>query len=156
MSNKVEKARIGDVNQMRDMINHFAGRGEMLARPLSEIYENLRDYFVVRDQDRVLACGALHISWVDLAEVKALAVTDERQRQGLGQAIVRNCLEEARQLGLSTVFTLTYKPAFFEKMGFARIDKSALPHKVWGECYLCPKIPNCDEVALIRRLEEGT
>ena len=156
MNNKVEKARIGDVIQMRDMINYFAGRGEMLARSLSEIYENLRDYFVVRDQDRVLACGALHISWAGLAEVKALAVIDEQQRHGLGQAIVQQCLEEARQLGLSTVFTLTYKPAFFEKMGFARIDKSALPHKVWGECYLCPKFPNCDEVALIRRLEEGT
>jgi amino-acid N-acetyltransferase len=153
---KVEKARIGDVNQIRDLVNYFAGRGEMLARPLSEIYENLRDYFVVRDGDRVLACAALHISWADLAEVKALAVTEELQRQSLGRHLVRSCLLEAKQLGLVTVFTLTYKPAFFEKMGFAKIDKSALPHKVWGECYLCPKFPNCDEVALICRLEEGT
>jgi amino-acid N-acetyltransferase len=66
--NAVEKAKISDATEMHKLINYFADKGEMLARPLSEIYENIRDYFVVRENERVIACAALHVSWVDLAE----------------------------------------------------------------------------------------
>ena len=146
---KIEKARIKDVVQMHHLINDFASRDEMLARPLSEIYENIRDYFVVRDGEQVLACVALHVMWSDLAEIKSLAVADSIQKHGVGRRMVAACLEESRELGLTTVFCLTYKPGFFEQSGFTQIDKMELPHKVWTECYRCPKFPNCDEVALI-------
>jgi len=151
--NKVEKARISDVTQMHELINYFADRGEMLARPLSEIYENIRDYFVVRQGERVIACAALHVMWSDLAEIKSVAVAEGSQRQGIGDQLVLACLKEAKRLGILTVFCLTYKPAFFERHGFSQLDKMGLPHKVWGECYRCPKFPNCDEVALICHLE---
>ena len=137
---------------MHKLINSFADKGEMLARSLSEIYENIRDYFVIRRGERVIACVALHVSWSDLAEIKSLAVADDSQQQGIGAQIVEACLKEANELGISTVFCLTYKPAFFEKCGFSQVDKEKLPHKVWGECYRCPKFPNCDEVALIYHL----
>ena len=150
---KVEKARIKDATQIHKLINYFADRGDMLARPLSQIYENIRDYFVVREGEQVIACAALHVSWSDLVEVKSLAVAEESQKQKIGTQLVDACLNEAKELGIATVFTLTYQPGFFEKCGFAQVDKSELPHKVWGECYLCPKFPNCDEVALIYRLE---
>jgi amino-acid N-acetyltransferase len=153
---KVEKARIGDVPQMHKLINFFADRGEMLARPLSEIYENIRDFFVIREGERVIACAALHINWSDLAEVKSVAVAEDCQRQGIGDQLIKACLKEARGLGLPTVFCLTYKPAFFEKMGFTQIDKMKLPQKVWNECYRCPKFPNCDEIALICHLDTET
>jgi amino-acid N-acetyltransferase len=149
----MEKARIKDAPQIHKLINHFADRGDMLARSLSEIYENIRDYFVVREGERVIACAALHVNWSDLAEVKSLAVAEESQQQRIGTQLVAACLKEAKEIGLSTVFCLTYQPNFFEKCGFAQVDKAELPHKVWGECYLCPKFPNCDEVALIYRLE---
>jgi len=152
---KPEKARIRDVPQMQQLINHFADKGEMLARSLSEIYENIRDYFVVRQGERVIACVALHVSWSDLAEIKSLAVTEESQRGGIGDQLVEACLKETTELGIPTIFCLTYKPAFFEECGFSQIDKAELPHKVWGECYRCPKFPNCDEVALIYHLEVG-
>jgi len=152
---KPEKARVSDVPQMQQLINSFADKGEMLARSLSEIYENIRDYFVVRQGERVIACAALHVSWSDLAEIKSLAVADDSQQQGIGAQIVEACLKEASELGISTLFCLTYKPAFFEKFGFSQVDKAELPHKVWGECYRCPKFPNCDEVALIYHLEAG-
>ncbi|GAJ10607.1 unnamed protein product, partial [marine sediment metagenome] len=77
------------------------------------------------------------------------------QQQGIGDQLVETCLKEANELGISTVFCLTYKPAFFEKCGFSQVDKAELPQKVWGECYRCPKFPNCDEVALIYHLEAG-
>jgi len=151
--NLVEKARIKDVTQMHKLINCFADKGTMLARSLSEIYENIRDYFVVRQGEQVIACAALHVSWSDLAEIKSLAVAEESQQQRIGAQLVEACLHEAKELGLPTVFCLTYQPGFFEKCGFSQVDKAELPHKVWGECYLCPKFPNCDEVALIYHLE---
>ncbi len=134
---------------MHHMINYFADKNEMLARPLSEIYENIRDYFVVREGSEVIACVALHVMWEDLAEIKSLAVAESSQQQGIGGQLVNACLEEAKELGMDTIFCLTYKPAFFERAGFSQVDKMELPHKVWTECYRCPKFPNCDEVALI-------
>ena len=149
---KVEKAKMADVPQMHKLINKFAAQGEMLPRALSEIYENIRDYFVVRNRDKVLACVALHVSWADLAEIKSLAVARGSQKRGIGVALVNTCIEEAMELGISTVFCLTYKPRFFQKCGFVSIERSALPRKVWGECYTCPKFPDCDEVPLVVHL----
>ena len=152
---KLEKARISDVTQMHQLINHFADRDEMLARSLSEIYENIRDYFVVKEGERVIACAALHVSWSDLAEIKSVAVAEDKQAQRVGVQLIDACLAEARELGISTVFCLTYKPAFFEKFDFSQVDKMELPRKVWTECYRCPKFPDCDEVALVHNLEVG-
>ena len=151
----IEKATIRDVPQMHQLINYFADRGEMLPRPLSELYENIRDYFVTRQGERVIACAALHVSWWDLAEIKSLAVAEDSQHQGIGAQLVAACLDEAREIGIPTVFCLTYQPAFFEKFGFDQRDKMELPRKVWTECYCCPKFPNCDEVALVYNLETG-
>lgn len=125
----------------------------MLARSLSEIYENIRDYFVVREGEQVVACAALHVHWADLAEVKSLAVAENSQEQGIGSQLVAACLDEARGLGMPAVFCLTYRPAFFEKLGFSQVEKGELPHKIWAECLRCPKFPNCDEIALICHFE---
>jgi len=149
----IEKARIKDVPQMHKLINFFAERGEMLARPLSEIYENLRDFFVARQDEQVIACAALHISWSDLAEIKSMAVAEDSQKKGIGARLIEACLSEAKELGIETVFCLTYQPGFFAKMGFLQVDKMSLPRKVWTECYRCPKFPDCDEVALVYKVE---
>jgi amino-acid N-acetyltransferase len=147
---KVEKARMSDVPGMHQLINHFAQRGEMLPRALSEIYENIRDFFVARNEKgEPVGCVALHVNWSDLAEVKSLAVSADKHRKGIGAMLVKACVEEAETLGIETVFCLTYKPDFFEKVGFKREDKAKLPRKVWTECYRCPKFPDCDEVALV-------
>lgn len=151
--NKVEKARIQDVPQIHRLVNHFADKGEMLARPLSEIYENIRDYFVIRDGEQIVACAALHVCWADLAEIKSVAVAKDKQRRGIGAQLIEACFKEAKGLGIDTVFCLTYQPAFFEKFGLSRVDKMELPRKIWTECYRCPKFPDCDEVALICKLE---
>ena len=150
---KVEKAKISDVPQMHELINHFAQRDEMLPRPLSELYENVRDCFVVRQGERVVACASLHVFWSDLAEIRSLAVAESSQESGIGAQLVEACLQEAEELGIATIFCLTYKPAIFEKFGFSQVDKMELPRKVWTECYRCPKFPNCDEVAVVRELK---
>ena len=96
----------------------------------------------------LVGCGALHILWEDLAEVKSLAVREDQQGRGTGASIVRACIDEAREIGLQTVFALTYRPGFFERLGFVQADVMTLPRKVWGECYRCPKFPGCNEIAL--------
>ena len=147
---KVEKAKIGDAQRMHELVNKFADKGEMLPRALSEIYEDIRDYFVIRDRrGNVIACVALHINWSDLAEIRTLAVSEEKQEQGLGSLLIKACLDEAKELGIDRIFCLTYKPTFFEKNGFIQVDKVELPRKIWSECFRCPKFPDCDEVALI-------
>ncbi|MBI5285695.1 MAG: N-acetyltransferase [Chloroflexi bacterium] len=147
------RASIADAKPIHDLVNTFAAKGEMLPRTMTEVYENLRDYFVVRDgAGETVACGALHILWEDLAEIKSLAVRENLQGHRLGARIVEACLDEARQIGLTTAFALTYRPGFFEKLGFAQADVMTLPRKVWGECYRCPKFPGCNEIAMVRAL----
>ena len=152
---KVEKARIPDVAEMHRLINRFAQKGEMLARPLSELYEEICDFFVIKKADQVLACGALHVAWEDLAEVRSIAVNEDWQDKGLGKMLLTACLEEARDLGIRTVFCFTYQPDFFRRHNFVDIDKMELPRKVWTDCFRCPKFPNCDETALIYNSEES-
>jgi amino-acid N-acetyltransferase len=145
------RAQIADAQPICDLVNTFARKGEMLPRTMSEVFQNLRDFYVIRDSaEGLIACGALHILWEDLAEIKSLAVRDDRQGTGLGARIVEACVDEARALGIATAFALTYRPGFFEKLGFSQADVMTLPRKVWGECYRCPKFPGCNEIAMVR------
>ena len=127
----------------------------MLARPLSEIYESIRDFFVIREGEKIIACAALHVSWSDLAEIRSMAVAEDSQKKGLGAKLVAACLQEAEELGIKTVFCFTYRPEFFKRHKFVDIEKMELPRKVWTDCFRCPKFPNCDETALIYHAEEN-
>lgn len=153
---QVQPAAVTDAAAIHALINGYARKGEMLPRTMAEVYENLRDFSVVRDGDTLMACGALHIMWDDLAELRSLAVEEARQRQGLGQLLVWAHLQEARDLGLRTVFALTYRPGFFERLGFHQADVMTLPRKVWNECYRCPKFPTCNEIAVVLDLQDAS
>ena len=148
----IRKAVISDVRSIHQSLNYYADKNLLLARSLSELYDHLRDYFVLTDnaQGQIIrgVCG-LGICWEDLAEIRSLAVSEDQQGKGSGSQLVETCLEEADALGLKRVFVLTYVPDFFEKIGFRTVDKSVLPHKIWADCLKCPKFPNCDETALM-------
>jgi amino-acid N-acetyltransferase len=144
-----QPARIPDVPGIHRLIQHWAdATGDVLPRTEGEIYETLRDFFVVRDGSVILAAGALHIEWKSLAEIKSLVVSPAAQGQGLGRLVVNACLVEALTLDIRTVFALTTSPQFFERLGFHQAAVSAFPRKVWNECFRCPKYAHCDEVAL--------
>lgn len=145
----VRKARTADALAMQRLINGFADKGAMLHRSLSELYENIRDFFVVEEAGEVVGCGALHISWKDLAELKSLAVAGACQGRGYGKRLIQSCVQEAEEMGLSRVFALTYVPQLFVKSGFQEVDRSMLPRKVWTECVYCPKFADCSEVAVL-------
>jgi len=151
---KAERARLSDIPQIHRLVNHFAERGDLLPRSMSELYENLRDFFVVRRNNEVVGCAALHICWADLVELKALAVVEEWQHRGIGRALVEACLQEARELGVPVVFCLTRDPEFFHQFGFHEVDRMSLPRKIWGECQRCPKFPYCDETAMLLKFKE--
>lgn len=149
---KVDRAKISDAAAIQKLINGFADQDCMLPRALSDIYENIREYLVVRDNEQVIGCAALHVNWLDLAEIRSLAVDQRKQNQGIGSLLVQACLNEAKELALPTVFCLTLIPTFFEKYSFHLVDKMELPRKIWTDCYHCPKFPNCDAVALIHHI----
>ena len=145
----IRKAQISDVKEIQKLLITFASRGDMLSRSLSEIYESLRDFYVFEEGGIILGTAALHIVWDDLAEVRSVAVLEDSGRKGIGSQLVQACITEARGIGLKRIFCLTYKPDFFGKHGFYLVDKSELPHKVWGDCIKCVKFPDCDENAMI-------
>ena len=145
----IRKAKIDDVPSIQALVNHFADQRKMLSRSLSEIYENVRDFFVVEHGGAVVGSAALHVFWADLAEVRALAVAEGYQHKGFGKLLVDSCSADAIEMGIKRVFALTFQPTFFEQLGFERITKEQLPHKVWSDCIKCPMFPNCDETAVI-------
>jgi amino-acid N-acetyltransferase len=145
---KVFKARVGDVPGIKSLIEYHAKKNKMLSRSLSYLYDNLRDYFIAVEADKLVGCVSLHISWADLAEVKSLAVSPEMTGKGVGKALLDAALTEAKEIGVKKVFTLTLEPEYFTKHGFKKIQRDELPMKVWGECIYCPKYPDCDETAL--------
>jgi len=146
----IRKARMADVKGIHGLIAEYAKKGDMLPRSLADIYENLRDYFVFLGNDgELLGSAAIHIMWEDLAEVRSLAVREGRMRRGVGTQLVESCISEAIMLGIARVFALTYKPEFFEELGFHVVDKAELPQKIWADCLKCSKFPDCDEVALV-------
>ncbi len=148
----LRKATIKDVRAIHSLVNEFAKKDSMLPRALNEIYENIRDYSVCTDNDKVVAVAALHILWENLAEIRSIAVSNPYQNHGAGKKLIKHCLKEAQKLGVTQVFALTYQPGYFKKLGFRDIDKNNLPHKIWGDCLKCPKFPDCEEEAVMIEL----
>ena len=152
MDGLIRKARIPDVPEISRLIEEFASKGEMLHRPRTDLYDNVRDFFIYEESGSLQGVCALHICWEDIGEIKSLAVKSEAAGRGIGRRLVQACIDEAKEMALPGLFALTYRPVFFEKMDFKVIDKGILPHKIWGECVKCFKFPDCDEIAVMRKL----
>lgn len=148
----IRKATVKDVPAMAALVNGFASGQQMLPRSQHQLFQNVRDFVVALDGDELVGCGAMHVVWENIAEVRSLAVANHWQGQGIGRLVVEALMEEARGLGLPRLFALTYQQAFFERMGFAVVARESLPHKIWGDCLDCPRFPNCDEIAMARDL----
>ena len=149
----VRNARMEDVRAIYALLQFFAGKNLLLGRSLSSLYDHLRDFKVAVNsagaESRLLGVCSLHICWENLAEIRSLAVAESFQGRGVGSTLVRSCLAEAQDFGISRVFTLTYQPEFFQKLAFRPIDKNELPHKVWSDCINCPMFPDCNEESMI-------
>jgi amino-acid N-acetyltransferase len=148
----VRKARTDDAGEIFAIVARHAERGVMLERSVENIYDNLRDFFVVDmggdGAPGVAGVCSLHIWGSELAEIRSLAVDPSSAGAGIGRSLVAACIEEARAMGLKKVFALTYVTGFFEHVGFHVEDKAELPQKIWGDCAKCAKFPVCDETAV--------
>ena len=147
----LRKALISDIAAIHRLVNSCAEQGEMLPRSLAELYDNMRDYFVYAEPgaEAVVGACALHICWENLAEIRSLCVEESQRRRGIGRDLVRACMDEAKELGAERLFVLTYRNDFFGRFGFAEVEKTELPQKIWTDCVKCAKFPRCDEVAMI-------
>jgi len=148
----IRRAYVSDVDQMADLINGYATQGLMLPKTHAQLYNNLRDFIVVDVAGTIVGCAGLKITWRDLAEIVSLAVAPEWQGHGLGRRLCEPLIEDARALGIPTVFALTYQVTFFGKLGFEIVPKTVLSQKVWQDCQFCSKQDCCDEVAMIKKL----
>lgn len=146
------KATFKDIEAIHKLVNDYAEKGLMLSRSRNSLYETLRDLVVAEEDESIVGVGSLHLIWDELAEIRALAVCPHKTKTGIGKNIVEELIAEAKHLGVKTLFTLTYQPGFFAKLGFEEVSKDLLPHKVWKECINCAKFPNCDEIALIKKI----
>ncbi len=143
-------AKFADVEEIYSLIAGYAAQGLMLPKPYNVLYEALREFIVAVEVDtgKIVGTGALHLTWNELAEVRSMAVHQDYKRQGIGAEIVKKLLEQGREIGVKSFFTLTYSPEFFQSLGFQTTTRESLPHKIWKECIDCPKFANCDEIAM--------
>jgi amino-acid N-acetyltransferase len=145
--------RVRDVDAALALINGYAAEDRMLARTRDLLVEHIHDFFVAESEDGFEGCVSLAVLTPDLAEIRSLAVRPATSRRGIGRALVRSCIDEARRLGLKRVFALTLVPEFFERCGFTLVSLGRLPEKSAAECPICPKRHRCDEQALVLHLD---
>lgn len=150
----IRRAAIQDVPAIAKIINDCAEYGLMLHRSLSYLYEHVRDFHVAEEHGKVVGVCGLNVVWGNLAEVYSLAVAPEFRGKGLGRRLVLSCVDEAEELGIRKLMTLTYEKDFFARCGFTIVDRQELPLKVWSECVRCSKNQACDEIAMVRILED--
>ncbi len=149
---RIRKAVVSDIRHVHKLLNGYGEKGLLLARPLSELYDHLRDFSILFDEkaeEPIVGVCALGICWEGREEMRSLAVAESYHGKGYGAWLVRNCLREAVALGIGTVFALTYVERFFYTLGFRKVEKSVLPHKIWADCLRCSKYPDCDETAVL-------
>ncbi len=155
----IRKAVLDDVNAIHELLQMYSQKGELLARPLSKLYDHLRDFWVFEDPDhkkngksKIVGCCALQFCWEDLAEIRSLAVDHDFKDKGIGSILTERSIQEAVYFSVKNLFTLTYRPDFFKRFDFSIIDKNDLPIKIWSDCISCVNFPNCDEIAMIKKL----
>ena len=150
----IRKANIQDIKAIHRLLQEYGKKEELLARPLSQLYDHLRDFsvFVDENNQQLTGCCALQICWEDLAEIRSLAVHPDHMGKNIGKQLTETVLQEAESFQVKKVFTLTYKPNFFKQFGFVTIERSELPLKIWGDCIICVKFPDCDEIAMMKEL----
>ncbi len=151
----LRRARVEDVPALAQLISSYVAEGLLLARPVGELYQSVREFWVAEAGEEIVATAALRILWNDLGEVRSLAVRPDCHGRGIGAALVEALVEDARALGLPLVIALTKELKFFERCGFRSVSRERLPRKVWTDCVQCPKRHACDEIGVVLELEPG-
>jgi amino-acid N-acetyltransferase len=147
---RTREAILPDAEQVHALIAAYSGDGTLLPRSLAEICENIRDFVVLEYDSRIVGCGALHLYGPHLAEIRSITVDPKHQSGGGGKRLVKALLSQAEKHSVTCVCLFTRIPEFFSRMGFTIASHQDLPDKIHKDCYKCPRLHYCDEVAMIR------
>lgn len=151
----VRKAKATDISAIARLVNLYAGKGDLLPLTLQELSGRIEDFHVVEQDGQIAGVCSLFVYGLDLAEIRSLAVRPEYEGKGIGRALTEVCIARAKAVPIRRVFALTYKPGFFERLGFHVVDRLTLPEKVWKDCRQCSKWDYCDEAAVLLDLAQG-
>lgn len=152
----IRDARVTDAAPIMRLVNELAMRQVMLPRSPASVIEHIRDFVIAELDGRFVGCGALHVVWSDMAEIRSIAVDPSCQLHGIGRQMAEHLIRIAGELDVPKVYAFTYVPGFFEKLGFHVVQHQELPHKMFNDCKNCPKFTACDEIAMMRVLREPT
>lgn len=136
MSISIRPSRTSDVRAIREIIDTFAAPGKMLSKETVTLYESVQEFTVAEMDGIVVGCGALHILWEDLAEVRSVAVKEGFQRQGIGHLILQEIIGRARTIGVARIFCLTFQTKFFSEHGFKEITGTPVTPDVYEQLLL--------------------
>ncbi len=137
----VRRARTADVRDIADLVERYAADRILLAKERVTLYEDVQEFRVAEVEGMVVGCGALHVMWEDLAEVRTLAVDPAWRGAGVGSAVLGELVAQARELGVRRVFCLTFEVGFFARHGFRTLDGTPVPPEVYAQ--------------LLRSMDEG-
>ena len=129
----IRPARTSDVKAIRELVDSYAAPGQMLSKETVTLYESVQEFTVAEEDGVILGCGALHVLWDDLAEVRTVAVKKELHKKGIGHQILEKIIERARDVGVGRIFCLTFQTEFFGRHGFVVIEGTPVTPEVYQE-----------------------
>ena len=129
----VRPARTSDVKAIRELVDSYAAPGQMLSKETVTLYESVQEFVVAEKDGNVIGCGALHVLWEDLAEVRTVAVAEDFHKQGIGQLILGEIIRRAREIGIKRIFCLTFQTQFFGSIGFTEIEGTPVEPDVYAQ-----------------------
>jgi amino-acid N-acetyltransferase len=130
---EVRPARTSDVKSIRELVDSYAAPGQMLSKETVTLYESVQEFIVAELDGAIIGCGALHVLWEDLAEVRTVAVAENFHKQGIGHLILNKIIERAREVGVKRIFCLTFQTQFFGSLGFTEIQGTPVEPDVYSQ-----------------------
>jgi amino-acid N-acetyltransferase len=129
----IRPARTSDVKAIRQLVDSYAAPGQMLSKETVTLYESVQEFTVAEVDGKVIGCGALHVLWDDLAEVRTVAVDKNFHKKGIGHELLEKIIERARIVGVERIFCLTFQTEFFGRHGFVEIEGTPVAPDVYQE-----------------------
>ena len=130
---EIRPARTSDIKGIRQLIDSYAPQGRLLSKETVTLYESVQEFTVAVEGDEVVGCGALHVLWEDLAEVRTVAVSESLRGQGVGHKILDSIIDRAHNIGVKRIFCLTFETEFFGKHGFEVIEGTPVEPEIYAE-----------------------
>jgi amino-acid N-acetyltransferase len=133
MTVEIRRATARDVKKIRELVDAYTADRRLLSKATVTLYESVQEFWVAEDEKKIIGCGALHVMWEDLAEIRTVAVDPAFRGRKIGHQIVSRLIDQARELGVARVFCLTFETRFFGSFGFTEIDGAPVPHTVYEQ-----------------------